>query len=458
MGDTRSSPGALIALACAAQFMVVLDVSVINVALPSLQQELSVAAIDLPWAVNAYTLVFAGFLLLGGRLADLHGHRRVFLAGLGLFTGASLLGGLAPTVALLGVARAGQGLGAAILAPVTLTLLTTTVTSGPARHRALAVWTGVGLAGGTAGNLLGGLLTEYLSWRSVLLINVPLGVIALAVAPRHLPPGRPARRRRLDAPGAVLATAGLTCLAYAMVQAPARGLTTAPTVTVAAAGVLALAVFLAVEVRAADTALVPARLLHARHIALGNLTMLLAGAALNPMWYFLALAMRDLLNFSPLQTGLGFLPHTVLTLAVGILVTPRLMRRMPARRLVVAGALVAAAGFAWQSRLAPDGGYLSGILGPAALIAAGGGLLTTPLTAIVTSRISPEDAGAASGLMNTAKQAGGGLGLAALVAIAAQPAGTGTGYRTAFLGISAVCVCVAAAASLLPRVVDGQQE
>ncbi|GGU91420.1 MFS transporter [Actinomadura cremea] len=435
----------VLALACAAQFMVVLDVSVVNVALPAVQDDLGFSDADLPWVAGAYTLAFAGFLLLGGRLADLVGAGRIFLAGLLLFCLPSLVGGLATTPGLLIAARAAQGIGAAVLAPATLTIITTTVPAGPRRTRALAVWTAVGLVGGAAGNLVGGLLTEALSWRWILLINVPVG-LAAAVLARRVPDGHRTRARRLDVPGAVVATAGLALLAFGVMRAESRGWTDAVTAGALGGAVVLLAALVLVETRVAADPLVPPRLLRSRAIGLGNVLMLLAGACFQvPMWYFLTLYMQDVLGFSALRTGLGFLPHTLLTLLVGLQVTPRLMRRADDRALVAAGAAVAAAGFLWQGLATGDGGgtYAGDVLGPAVLVSVGGGLLNTPLTATVTAGVAGDDAGAASGLLNTAKQVGGAVGLAALAAA------TGT-YGAAFLAMAVMLGVVAAASLALP--------
>ncbi|WP_412516900.1 MFS transporter [Actinomadura madurae] len=424
----------VLALACAAQFMVVLDVSVVNVALPAIQARLDVAPADLPWIVNAYALPFAGLLLLGGRLADLCGLRRTLVLGLALFTLASLACGLAGSPAALIAARACQGAGAAVLAPATLTVLTTTFEED-VRPRALAAWTAVGLAGGTAGNLAGGLLTDALSWRWIFLVNVPVG--ALALLPARLLPGRTGGRRRLDVPGAALATGGVTALTFGIT----RGWN-APALVIGAA---ALAAFAVVQSRS-PAPLIPLRLLRVRAVAAGNATMLLAGACLNPMWFFLALSMQNVLHLTAFQTGLGFLPHTLLTIAVALHVTPRLMRHASDRTLIIAGALIAAAGFLWQSRLSPGGAYLPDVLGPAVLISAGGGLLNTPLTNAVTSGAPSRDAGAASGLMNTTKQAGAALGLAALAALTARE----ETYDRAFLTMAALLLAAAATARALP--------
>ncbi|MEV4570386.1 MFS transporter [Nonomuraea sp. NPDC049419] len=436
----------VLALLCAAQFMVVLDVSVVNVALPSIAEALAVGPRGLAWVGNAYALTFGGLLLLGGRLADLYGHRRIFVAGLAVFSAASLAGGLADTAGLLIAARAGQGVGAAILAPATLTVLTAVFPEGPRRTRAIAVWTAVSLAGGTAGNLIGGALTQYLSWRSILLVNVPIGLACL-VAARRLP-ARPGRRRgRLDVLGALTATAGLVALAYGV----------SGSVVAVVGGCALLGLFVLVETRVAAVPLIPPSLVRARAIWLGNAAMLLAGACLNPMWYFLTLSLQNVLGYEPLLTGLAFLPHTLLTMLVGLRVTPWLMRRTGDRVLIVTGALIGAAGFLWQSRLGPGGDYVTAVLGPAALISLGGGLLNTPLTVTVTSGVASEDAGAASGLMNTAKQIGGALGLATLVALTstqgagANPADLAEGYGQAFVLIAVALAGAGVLALALPN-------
>lgn len=421
----------VLALACTAQFMVVLDVSVVNVALPSVQADLAIVPADLQWIVNAYALTFGGLLLLGGRLADLYGLRRTVIAGLALFTLASLAGGLAEDPWTLIAARAFQGAGAAVLAPATLTMLTTTFDED-LRPRVLAAWTAMGLAGGTAGNLIGGVLTDALSWRWVLLINVPVG--ALALLPTRLLANVRSKGRRLDVPGATLATAGVAALTYGITRD-----WNAPALT---CGIAALVAFTVLQSRS-RTPLLPLRLLRIRTVAVGNVTMLLAGACLNPMWFFLTLSMQNVLHYSPLQTGLAFLPHTLLTMAVALHVTPRLMERTAGRTLIVTGALIAAAGFLWQSRLAPGDGYLTGILGPAVLISAGAGLLNTPLTNAVTTGVPAHDAGAASGLMNTTKQTGAALGLAALVTLT-----TTNGH--AFTAIAILLVAAALTACGLP--------
>lgn len=445
----------VLALSCAAQFMVVLDISVVNVALPSIQRTLGFDAASLQWVVNAYTLSFAGFLLLGGRIGDLYGRRRIFVLGLGLFSGASLVGGLTTSPGMLIAARAIQGLGAAVLAPATLAILTATFPEGPRRTRAMAAWTAVGLAGGTAGNLIGGALTEYLSWRWILLINVPIGAIAITLAARFLvTDGAHRDARRIDVPGAFVVTLGLAALTLAIAQSRTNGWNHPTTATALTVALLGLAAFVLIEKRFARAPLIPPRLFRSRSISVGNVAMLLAGACLNPMWYFLTLYMQKVLHYGPLLTGIAFLPHTVVGIAATMRLTPWLMRYLPARTLIIIGSLVASAGFWWQSTIAVNSGYFSGILGPAIVFSLGNGLLNTPLTTTVTSGVDASDAGAASGVMNAAKQVGGALGLAGLIAMVDSgskvPSVLAADYGRAFLGIAVILVVVAALAIALP--------
>ncbi|MGI5158694.1 MFS transporter [Microbispora sp. CA-102843] len=330
------------------------------------------------------------------------------------------------------------------------------------RGRVVAIWTAVGLAGGASGNLLSGALTGYLTWRSTLLINVPIGAVAAALAVAVLP-GAPVRARtgRLDVAGAGVGHVrpGGADLWSDVRPRPRLGRCRHRRALVTA--LAALAAFVAVEARWAREPLVPPRLFRSRAIWLGNLEMLLAGAAFQiPMWYFLTLYLQQVLGLDALRTGLAFLPHTLVMLVVGLRLTPWLMRRVGTRPLVVAGALVAAAGFAWQSRITADDTYISAVLGPGIALAVGGGLLTTPLTVVVTSGVPSADAGAASGLMNTAKQTGGVLGLAALVALTGRHSGTAqatvAGYGRAFAITAVVLVVVAVLGGVLPNRRDGR--
>ncbi|GAA2661122.1 DHA2 family efflux MFS transporter permease subunit [Streptomyces vastus] len=427
----------VVALACAGQFLVVLDISVVNVALPSMRADLALSATGLQWVVNAYTIAFAGFMLLGGRAGDLYGRKRMFLIGLALFTLASLGGGLAQAEWQLLLARAVQGLGAAVLAPSTLTILTSAVPEGAARARAIATWTAVGAGGGAAGGLVGGLLVEGLSWRWVLLINVPVGAVVLAGALRWLPESRAGDRRRLDLPGALLATAGLATLAYGIVQTEAEGWTSSAAVAPLLAGAALIGLFLLVEART-KTPLMPLKLFRIRSVSSANVAMFLCGAAMFCMWFFMTLYAQNVLGYTPLEAGLALMPSS-LAVILGSKAAPRLMRVAGARHVAVFGTLVAAVGFGWQSTMSADGTYLTAIMFPGILMMLGAGLAATPLGSLATSGAAPGDAGLVSGLVNTSRTMGGSLGLSVMSTIAAARTGGGTsaaalteGYALAF--------------------------
>ncbi|QFU92993.1 MFS transporter [Amycolatopsis sp. YIM 10] len=457
----RSTATTALVLACVAHFLVVFDTSVITVALPSMRAELGFAPASLQWVVNSYTLAFAGLLLFGGRLADIHGHRRVFLAGLAVFTAASLVGGLATAPAMLIAARAAQGAGAAVLAPLAVTMLTTSFPEGPRRTRALTISTAVALVGGASGNLLGGVFTEFLSWRSVLLVNVPIGIPVLYFAARVLarPADTPWGRVRLDLPGAVLATTGLTLLTFGVSQTHEHDWGHPSVALPLAGGAVALLAFVVVEGKFAASPLIPPRLFGLPGVGWGNLAMLLAGASQVPVWFFLTLTMQNVLGYSAAQAGLGFVPHALVMLVVGLRLVPWLMRRVQARALIAAGAVIGAIGFWWQSRITPDSAYLDGVLGPAVLISIGGGLVGTPLARTVTSGVEPVDAGAASGLMNTTRQFGGAFGLAVLLTVTASgtsgsAATLAEHYGDAFTGIALIMLAIAALTPVLPATRD----
>ncbi|PZG97753.1 MFS transporter [Streptomyces sp. NTH33] len=427
----------VVALACAGQFLVVLDISVVNVALPSMRADLALSGPGLQWVVNAYAIAFAGFMLLGGRAGDLYGRKRMFLLGLGLFTLASLGGGLAQEGWQLLLARAVQGLGAAVLAPSTLTLLTAAVPEGAARARAIATWTAVGAGGGAAGGLVGGVLVQGLSWRWVLLINVPVGAAVLAGAVRWLVESRAGDGRRLDLPGALLVTAGLATLAYGISQTEAEGWTAAATLVPLFAGLALIGLFLAVEARTAAP-LMPLALLRVRSVASANAAMFVSGSAMFCMWFFMTLYAQNVLGYAPLDAGLALMPSS-LAVILGSKLAPRLMRAAGARHVAVLGTLVAAAGFAWQSTMRADGSYLTAIMVPGILMMLGAGLAATPLAALATSGAAPEDAGLVSGLVNTSRTMGGSLGLAIMATIAAArtagrttPVGLTEGYALVF--------------------------
>ncbi|MEZ7006138.1 MFS transporter [Streptomyces sp. AD55] len=411
----------VVALACAGQFLVVLDVSVVNVALPSMRADLDLSAQGLQWVVNAYAISFAGLMLLGGRAGDLYGRKRMFLVGLGLFTLASLGGGLAGEGWELLAARAVQGLGAAVLAPSTLTILTAAVPEGAARARAIATWTAVGAGGGAAGGLVGGVLVDGLSWRWVLLINVPVGAVVLAGAVLWLSESRAGRRRRLDLPGALLVTGGMATLAYGISQTESAGWSAAATLVPLVAGPAMLALFLLVEARTVAP-LVPLALLRLRSVGSANVAMLVCGSAMFSMWFFMTLYAQNVLHYSPLEAGLALVPSS-LAVVLGSKAAPRFMRLIGARNLAALGTLVSAAGYAWQSTMTADGDYLTAIMIPGVLMMLGAGLAGTPLASVATSGASPSDAGLVSGLINTSRTMGGSLGLAVMSTIAAARSG-----------------------------------
>ncbi|WP_210586788.1 MFS transporter [Streptomyces sp. GESEQ-35] len=437
--SSRTSPPVwlVVALACAGQFLVVLDVSVVNVALPSMRADLGLSPSGLQWVVNAYAIAFAGFMLLGGRAGDLYGRKRMFLVGLGLFTLASLGGGLAQESWQLLAARAAQGLGAAVLAPATLTLVTSAVPEGAARARAIATWTAVGAGGGAAGGLVGGVLVDTLSWRWVLLINVPVGAVVLIGSLRWLPESRAGDRRRLDLPGALLVTAGLASLAYGISQTEASGWTAAATLVPLLAGFALLGLFLLVERRTAAP-LMPLGLLRVRSVAAANVAMFLSGSAMFGMWFFMTLYAQNVRGYSPLDAGLALVPSS-LAVVLGSKIAPRFMPMVGARNLAVLGTLVAAAGYGWQSTLSTDGPYLTEIMFPGILMMLGAGLAITPLASLATAGAEPGEAGLVSGLVNTSRTMGGSLGLAVMSTVAAaRSAGSDTpqalteGYGLAF--------------------------
>ncbi|MEU9188107.1 MFS transporter [Streptomyces sp. NPDC048484] len=411
----------VVALACAGQFLVVLDVSVVNVALPSMRADLGLSAPALQWVVNAYTIAFAGFMLLGGRAGDLYGRKRMFLVGLALFTLASLAGGLAQADWQLLAARAVQGLGAAVLAPSTLTILTSAVPEGAARARAIATWTAVGGGGGAAGGLVGGLLVDGLNWRWVLLINVPIGAVVLVGGLLWLVESRVGGGRRLDLPGAVLVTSGLATLAYGIVQTESEGWASTGTLVPLSGGVALIGLFLLVEART-KAPLMPLKLFRLRSVSSANVAMFLCGSAMFCMWFFMTLYAQNVLGYTPLEAGLALVPSS-LAVILGSKAAPRLMPTVGARNVAVMGTLVAAAGFGWQSTMSADGPYLTTIMFPGVLMMVGAGLSATPLAALATSGAEPGDAGLVSGLVNTSRTMGGSLGLSVMATIAAARTG-----------------------------------
>ncbi|WP_424889613.1 MFS transporter [Streptomyces sp. XH2] len=460
---------AILVIACTAQFMVILDVSVMNVALPAMRAELRLGAAGQQWIVNAYTLAFAGLLLLGGRAADLVGTGRAFLAGVTAFTLASLAGGFASEGSLLIAARAVQGAGGAVLAPATLTLIMRTFTEAAARTRAMGAWSAVMAAGGAVGGVVGGVLTEYAGWRWVLFVNVPIGAGLLAAAVICVPAAEAAgagagaevgaagvagRLRRLDLPGAVSVTAGLTALVHGTVASGTRGWGAWVVWGSLVAGVLLLAAFVAVERRAAHP-LVPLATLRRRTVATANLLVLCMGAAAFSMWFMLSLYFQQVLGESAVVAGLCFLPGSAAIVA-GAQIATRLIARTGPRPLILTGMTISTAGFLWMSRIGAHGGgdYVTDVLGPFVLATLGAGLSLMPVTAAATSGTAPHEAGLASGLVNTSRQMGGALGLAMLGTVAAHAGGGAAGYGRALL-VGAACTAVAGAGALaLPRLRD----
>ena len=398
--------------------MVILDVSVVNVALPSIRNSLHFSEQDLQWVVNAYTVTFAGFLLLGGRAADLIGRRRVFVFGLTLFSLASLAGGFADTKVLLIAARAVQGLGGAIVAPASLSILTTTFEEGPARNRAVGIWGAMGGAGGAAGVLLGGILTDLLSWRWILFINVPIGLIAAVLAERYIVAGRAERsERNYDVAGALTATLGLTLLVLGIVRTDVTGWGSLPTLALIATGVVLLVVFVAIEGRFAHSPLMPLRIFASRTLRASNIVVFLLGASTFAMWFFLSLYLQQVRDYSPLRAGLAFLPMT-LSLVVASTLVSRGVTRIGAKPLLVAGMSLLALGLLWFTSLSPHGTYLGDVLAPSVVAAIGMGMAFVPVVIAAVSGVAPHEAGLASGVMNTSRLFGGALGLAILAAIA----------------------------------------
>ena len=453
----------VLAVACVAQFMVVLDVSIVNVALPSIGRDLHYSSTGLQWVVNAYVLTFAGFLLLGGRAADLYGRRRVFLFGLSLFTVASLVGGLATDSAWLTTARALQGVGGAVLSPATLTIIVTSY-SGERLARALGVWSAVAGAGGAAGAILGGVLTAELSWRWVLFVNVPIGAAGLVVAVAALTEVRRPSATCLDVAGAVTATAGLALLVYAIVGTDTSGWGSARTLGILVGAAILLGIFAVIQLKVAATPLVPFRLFRSRAVTGANVVMLLVAAGFFSMWYFLSLHMQNVLGYGALRAGLAFVPMA-LGIIVATQISSRLVSRTGARPLLTAGSLLCAGGFVWLSGIGHSGGYWSDVFGAGTMVAFAVGLMFTPLASAATEGVDRAEAGLASGVLNTSRQVGGSLGLAVLATVAvdrtqsvlASARGAAlrdqaltSGYSRAFAVAAALVVLGVAGASIVP--------
>ena len=415
--DSPRAKNLALALLAMAQFVVVLDASIVNVALPSIGTELDFAQDDLSWVINSYTLFFGGFLLLGGRLADLLGRRRMFVYGMWLFAVASLVGGLAQSDIWLIAARAVQGLGAALISPAALAIVTTTFREGSERNRALGVWGAVAGSGGAAGVLLGGILTESLGWEWVLFVNTPIGIAAALLAPRLLDESLDRSRTSFDIAGAVSVTAGLALLVYTLVDANDAGWASTQTLVLGGVSLALLAIFVAVELRTRNP-LVPFSIFRQRTLRGANVVGLLLGMSLFSMFFFISLYMQQVLGYEPLKAGLAYLP-LALTIIASAGLASALVTRVGFKPTLIVGMLFIAGGLIWFAQVsAPGGSYVGDILFPSLLAAVGLGLAFVPTTIAAVTGIRPDDAGLASGLINTSQQIGGALGLAVLAAVA----------------------------------------
>jgi len=405
-------------IAALAQFMVVLDVSIVNVALPAMRTDLGLSTSGLQWVVNAYALTFAGLLLLGGRAADFFGRKRVFVIGVVVFSLASLVGGFAQSETWIIAARAAQGVGGAILAPSTLSLLTTTYTEPGERARALGVWGAVAGAGGAMGGLVGGVLTDLLDWRWVLFVNVPIGVVLVAAAVWALTEsrGRVTSVRGLDLPGSLTVTLGLVAVVYAVVGTDTHAWGSAATLVPLVAGLVLLALFVLVEARSSEP-LVPLSIFRLRALSAANGIALLVGMGMFSFWFFVSLHLQRVHGFDALHAGLAFLPASA-ALIIGSTVASKLVRRVGPKPLLITGPLLAAVGLVWLSGLSAGGSYASEMVAQTALVALGLGITMVPLTVAATTGVPHTQAGLASGLINTSRQVGGALGLAVLSTIA----------------------------------------
>jgi EmrB/QacA subfamily drug resistance transporter len=460
-----------LALLCSAMFVVVLDASIVNVALPSIGQGLDFSQNNLSWVVNAYVLTFGGFMLLGGRAADLLGRRRVFMGGLILFAIASLAGGLAQSEGQLITARAVQGLGAAILSPAALSIVTTIFRDGAERNKALGVWGAVAGSGGAAGVLLGGVLTEYLGWEWVFWVNVPIGLIAAALAPRLIAESRSeSETRAFDVAGAITVTASLSLLVYAFVDAANAGWGSTQTIGLLATSVLLLGLFIVAE-RRSDAPLVPFSIFRLRTLTGANVVGLLTGASLFSMFFFISLYMQQVLGYSAIKAGLSYLPLAV-TIIIAAGVASQLVTRIGFKPVLATGMAFIAAGLAWFSQVSAGGSFVSDILGPSLLAAVGLGFAFVPQTIAAVSGIRERESGLASGLINTSQQVGGAIGLAVLATIAnsrtddlmasaggnpaALPNALTEGFQSAFLAGAGIALLGVVATLVLIRTRDSR--
>jgi EmrB/QacA subfamily drug resistance transporter len=455
-----------LALIVTAQFMVILDVAIVNVALPSIKTDLGFSETNLQWVISAYAILFGGVLLLGGRLADLLGRRRLFIAGLALFAASSLLCGLAWSEASLIGFRAVQGLGGALLAPAALSLLITTFAEGRERNLALGIYGAASGSGAAAGVLLGGLLTSYLSWSWIFFINVPVGIAAIALTPVLLQDSRAElEHRHFDFTGAATITSGLMLLVYALTRAPNDGWSSGTTLGLLAGSLGLVLAFVVTELRSAAP-LLPLRLFRSRTLSAANVTMALVGGVTFSEFFLLTLYLQDVLHYSAVQSGLAFIAFA-LTVVVMSNVAQLVVGRLGVRATLTTGLLVSAASVAWLTRLPVHGQYFWDLFPAFVLGGAGLGLSFVPVTIASLTGVQRSDAGVASGLINTSRQIGGAIGLAAVSAIAATstsnyvhshpgvPASSGLaldhGYQTALYALTGLLVAGALIAAALMR-------
>ncbi|MGW4231363.1 MFS transporter [Streptomyces sp. NPDC004980] len=410
----QGRPGIALTVIAACQLMVVLDATIVNIALPHIQDALSFSTTDLSWVLSAYTLTFGGLLLLGGRAGDILGRRRVFMTGILVFTVASLLGGLAQEPWQLLVARALQGVGGAIASPTSLALITTTFPEGPERNRAFGVFAAVSAGGGAIGLLTGGMLTEWLDWRWVLFVNVPIGVLIAVLAPMYISESEK-HPGRFDISGALTSTLGMASLVYGFIRASEEGWSDALTLSSFGAAVVLLAAFVLIESRVKEP-ITPLRMFADRNRAGTYLIMLSLAAAMFGMFFFIVLFVQNVLDYSPIESGLAFLPVTVAIIA-GAGLSQRLLPVLGPKPFMVVGSAITGLGLFWQTLISPDSSYVSGVLGPMLLFGFGMGLNFVTLTLTAVSGVAQHEAGAASGLLNASQQVGGSLGLSILVTV-----------------------------------------
>ena len=447
-----TNPWVILLLVCIAQFMVILDATVVNVALPSIQKDLGLSEANLQWIVNAYTLVFGGFLLLGGRAGDLLGRKRLFLAGVVVFTVASLLNGLAVNSGMLIGSRALQGLGAAFISPAALSIISTTFAEGKERGKALGIWAAIASGGSAVVLVLGGVLTQAFSWPWIFYINVPVGVAAFLLSLRLIPESIDEHAARsFDVLGAVTVTGGLMALVYAIVKAPQDGWTAAVTLGTFAISAILLASFVVIELRAAAP-LVRLDIFRVRTLTAANVVMFLVASGLFAMFFFNSLYIQRVLDYGPLKAGLAFLPFTAgIMISAGL--ASQLTPRLGVRPIAVTGMIVTAIGMLLLLRIPVGGSYLVDVFPSIMLTSLGMGAVFVPLTLVATMGLADSDQGLASGLFNTSQQVGGAVGLAILATLAASHTSSGEkaalvhGFHWAFAG-AAVFVLVGLAALL----------